>query len=345
MRYLVEGRTLDLRFVPALQRRLAPAADLRAFRDVFRILRQVRPRIVHTHMAKAGTIGRAAAIVCNLLSPRQRIRLVHTYHGHVLEGYFAGWQTRVFIAIERLLARFTDRLIAISPRIRADLVEQFRIGRLAQYAVVPLGFDLAPFARVDDGSRQSARATLGLAADVPVVTTTGRLTAIKQHQLFIGMARLLAARHPDAVFLIAGDGEERDALTRLAREEGVADRVRFLGWWRDLPALYAATDVFVLTSRNEGTPVALIEAMAAAVPGVATDVGGVGDVVHDAALGTLVPFGDVTALAGAVDRYLQSPDLRRETGARARSSVLARYDVERLVRDIRQLYASLEGAR
>jgi glycosyltransferase involved in cell wall biosynthesis len=344
MRYLVDGRVLDVRFVPTLQRELSPLADLRTLWTLVATLRRLRPSIVHTHMAKAGTLARVAALICNAWPLRARIQTVHTYHGHVLEGYFSGWKTRLFVAVERWLAATTDRIIAISPRIRRELIDQYRIGRDAQYAVVPLGFELSPFAQISADDRVRARVELGISPGAAVITTVGRLTAIKQHELFLEMARRISEARADAVFLIAGDGEERERLEASTDGLGLRDRVRFLGWRRDLATLYAATDVFALTSRNEGTPVALIEAMAAGVPGVATDVGGVGDVIADPSLGTLVPFGDPDALARAVEALVADSGARERMGARARASVLARYDMARLVEEMAALYRELAPA-
>ncbi|MGE0041606.1 MAG: glycosyltransferase [Vicinamibacterales bacterium] len=344
MSYLLEGQGVDARYLPALRRPVAPFADLAAAWALFRILRETRPAVLHTHMAKAGTLGRLAAVAYNLTPGRgPRLRVVHTYHGHVLEGYFGALKTRVFLEVERTLARVTDRLVAISPRIRDELLAQYAIGVPGQYAVVPLGFDLGPFAAVDAPRRAAARRALGLAAGEVAVTTAGRLTAIKQHQLFLQMARLVIARHPNARFLIAGDGEDRAMLEAQVARDGLQGHVRFLGWWRDLPELYAATDVFALTSRNEGTPVALIEAMASGVPGVATDVGGVRDVIPDATVGLVVPFGQPEALAAAVAELAASPEARRAMGARARASVVDRYGSDRLVADIEALYRGLIG--
>jgi glycosyltransferase involved in cell wall biosynthesis len=341
MRYLLPPDA-DVRFVPTLRRKLSPIHDLRAFVRLYRELRRLQPVLVHTHMAKAGLVGRCAAAAYNLTRGRSpRARLVHTYHGHVLDGYFDPVRTWVFIALERILARTTDAIVAISPAIRQDLIETYRIGRPWQYHVVPLGFDLAPFAAIDDEARRAARATLGLPAGAPVVTTVGRLTAIKQQGLFLDAFQQVHARHPDAVALVAGDGELRHALEADAAARGIGQAVRFLGWRRDLPAIYGATDVFLLTSRNEGTPVALIEAMASAVPGVSTDVGGVRDVIDSPAVGTRVPDGDAAALAAAVTALLVDPTARRTTGDRARAQVVGRFAIERLVANVAALYDRL----
>jgi glycosyltransferase involved in cell wall biosynthesis len=341
MTYLLSADA-DARFVSTLCRPISPADDLRTLIRLYREFRRLRPAIVHTHMAKAGMLGRLAAAAYNVTrGSAPRARIVHTYHGHVLEGYFTAIATRVFIALERLLAHFSDAIVAISPTIRQELLDAYGIGRQSQYRVVPLGFDLAAFAAIDDHARQAARAALDIAPSAPVMTTVGRLTAIKQPQLFLETVARVAAHFRDLVALVAGDGELRAEAEAHAHSLGVAERVRWLGWRRDLPTVYSATDVFLLTSRNEGTPVALIEAMASAVPGVSTAVGGVKDVVDSPQLGVLTPPGDASALAAGVERFLSDPESRRLTGARARAHVLQRYGLDRLVRDIAAMYKEL----
>ena len=331
-------------FIATLCRPLSPLDDARTLLRLYREFRRVRPQVIHTHMAKAGLLGRLAAAAYNLTRGRApRARVVHTYHGHVLDGYFSPFMTAVFIGLERLLARISDAIIAISPAIRTDLLHTYRIGKDAQYRVVPLGFDLAPFAAVDATGRSEARRSLEVPPGVPVVTTVGRLTAIKQHHLFLDLVQRLAADHPTLVALIAGDGEMRAELEAAVQQRGIARHVRFLGWRRDLATIYAATDVFLLTSRNEGTPVALIEAMATGVPGVSTDVGGVRDVITSDAVGLLAPFDDAAGLAAAAHRLLADPALRAAMGTRARSEVLARFGVERLVADIAGVYRGLDA--
>jgi glycosyltransferase involved in cell wall biosynthesis len=346
MRYLLPPG-VDARELASLGRSVAPLQDARALAAVRAIIRDVQPDIVHTHMAKAGLVGRVAAALHNRAHGRaagaRRIKVVHTYHGHVLEGYFNPATTRLFLGVERALARVTDRLVAISPRIRDELAGDLRIGRPDQYRVVPLGFDLAELATIDDSRRTEARRALALPADAHVVVTVGRLTAIKQHTLFLETARLVAERDRAAVFVIVGDGELRPELEAAVRGSAIADRVRFLGWRRDLPTIYGASDVFLLTSRNEGTPVALIEAMAAGTPGVSTDVGGVRDVIDSDQIGRLAPFGDASALADAVVALLGDRDGRRRIGERGRQSVVARYQIDRLVGDIDALYRELRS--
>ena len=341
MRYLLS--TPDVaRQITSLRREIAPLHDAVALVQIMDALRDIRPHIVHTHMAKAGTIGRVAAAIYNRTAGRDApARVVHTYHGHVLEGYFSPARTRAFLGIERMLARVTDRIVAISPRIRTELIDHYHIGRPDQYRIIPLGFDLSRLTAIGESERRAARAALNLTPDAPVISTAGRLTAIKRYDLFLDTARLVADHHARAVFLVAGDGELRSALEAQARASGIADRVRFLGWQRGLDTLYAASDVFLLTSRNEGTPVALIESIAAAVPGVSTDVGGVRDVIDSDRIGLVAPFGDARALADQVCALLSDPERRRRMGEAGRHLVSARFGLDRLMDEVDQLYREL----
>jgi glycosyltransferase involved in cell wall biosynthesis len=328
--------------VAALSRALAPGADTKAFRNIYRLIAEFKPAIVHTHMAKAGAVGRLATLFYNRTAGRHApARVVHTYHGHVLEGYFSPAKTNLFIQIERALARATDRIVAISPRIRAELLDEYRIGRPDKYRVVPLGFDLGGLSAIDEAARARARNALQISEGAAVVTTVGRLTAIKNHALFLEASARISRANPSAIFLIAGDGELRRELEAAALSLGIADRVRFLGWRRDLDTVYGATDVFMLTSRNEGTPVALIESLAAGVPVVSTDVGGVGDVVASDQFGFLTPSGNPDALAAAVSVLLPDPGRRRAMGKLGRTSIMERYGIDRLLDDIETLYREL----
>ncbi len=334
----------DAVFMPALRRPLSPISDLRALMGLYLEFKRLRPVIVHTHMAKAGMLGRVAAAAYNVTrGSAPRAKVVHTYHGHVLEGYFSPVMTTAFITLERCLARATDAIVAISPAIRLELLNTYRIGREAQYRVVPLGFDLSPFAAVDDALRVEARGMLNLPPDAMVITTVGRLTAIKQQQLFLEVIQRVVSVHPNAIALIAGDGELRSELEGQAAALGIAGHVRFLGWRRDLATIYGASDVFLLTSRNEGTPVALIEAMATGVPGVSTNVGGVKDVINSPDVGVLAPLGNAAALADGVNRLLADRALRTRMGALARQRVVDRFGIERLVAEVAALYRELLG--
>jgi glycosyltransferase involved in cell wall biosynthesis len=320
---------VEVRRVP-LVRPLRPDIDARAVVAVRRLLRETGARLVHTHMAKAGTVGRSAA-----WSVHPRPRTVHTFHGHVLDGYFSPAVRRTFIEIERRLARGTDVLVAISDEIRDELLD-LRIGRPDQYRVIPLGFDLGPFFAVD-GQRGDLRRRLNLGPDVPLVVALGRLVPIKDHlTLFEAMARV-----PDAHLAVVGDGELRASLEARVAQMRLGDRIHFTGWMTDVASVLSDVDVVALTSRNEGTPVSLIEAAACGRASVATKVGGVGMVVEDGVNGYLTRPGDAVGFAAAVERLLAEPETRRGMGLAGRERVRQRFSQERLLSDIRALYTDL----
>jgi glycosyltransferase involved in cell wall biosynthesis len=317
-----------------LVREVSPANDVRALHQVRRLLQERRPHIVHTHMAKAGTIGRLAAI-----SVRPRPLTVHTFHGHVLEGYFRRPVERAVIETERWLARRTDLLLAVSPQVRDDLVA-LGVGRPSQVEVVPLGLDLDPFLAVD-GHSGALRRHIGVTDDTPLVGIVGRLVPIKEVSVMLSAMPLLPGVH----LAVVGDGVQRPALEREAAALGLSDRVHFTGWWRDMHEVMADLDVVALTSRNEGTPVALIEALAAARPVVGTAVGGVPFVVEDTRSGFLVSAGDEVALSDRIRRLLDDPALRGWMGEHGRASVADRFGSQRLVADVRAAYAELLARR
>ena len=313
-----------------LVRPLNAGADARSLAAVRRLLHERRPALLHTHMAKAGTVGRLAALT---ITPRPRT--VHTFHGHVLEGYFRPSVQRGFIEAERRLAARTDCLVAVSAEIRDDLLA-LGIGHPNRFHVISVGIDLTPYLTIDR-PRGVLRAELGLATDTPLVGVVGRLVPIKDH------ATLLAAmgKLPGAHLAVIGDGELRWALEALTRELGLSGRVHFTGWSRDLPGAVSDLDVVALTSRNEGTPVALIEAAAGGRPTVATDVGGVRSVVRDGVTGLLAPPGDADTVAVLLARLLVDRAERERFGQAGREWVRTRFGEERLLSEVRALYADL----
>jgi glycosyltransferase involved in cell wall biosynthesis len=317
---------VDVVRVP-LVREIAPAVDARALVAVRGELARRRPHIVHTHMAKAGTVGRLAS-----LTLRPRPRTVHTFHGHVLDGYFGQARQRAFVEAERLLARSTDVLIAISEEVRDELLE-LRIGRPEQYRLIRLGLDLSALRAGVDGR---LRAALGLPATTPLIGTVGRLVPIKDHALLLEAMLDLPGVH----LAVLGDGELRAELEARTIALGLADRVHFTGWWADVASAMVDLDVVVLSSRNEGTPVALIEAAAAGRASVATDVGGVRTVVRDGINGLVVPPAAPRPFADAVRALLADPERRAAMGEAGRA-ISREFEADRLVADIRALYAEL----
>ena len=336
--FALMGRDVaNLRVIPALGREIHPLRDLATLRAVLALIREFRPDIVDTHTAKAGTLGRLAAWWC-------RVPAVHTFHGHVFHGYFSPMKTRVFVAIERWLARQTACLIAVSEAVRRDVLAA-GVGTATRFEVVSLGLDLAPFEQAEQ-HRGALRRDLGLPADVPLIGIVARLVPIKQHELFLDVAARLVALGSPAHLVIVGDGECRAEVERGIAARNLGQRVHLVGWRSDLPVIYADCDVVLLTSKNEGSPVALIEAHAAACPVVATRVGGVPDVVVEGETGWLCDDGDVEGLAAATARLLSNNDERRRFGAAGRRRAVSRFGAARLGRDMDRLYRSLlEGAQ
>lgn len=316
-------------------RREVGARDLVAFVGLVRALRRFRPDVVHTHAAKAGTLGRLAAIVPGRGRPQV---IVHTFHGHSLSGYFSSRRARVFLAIERFLARRTTQLIAVSDEVRDDLVA-LGVAPAERIEVVRLGFDLSRF-DVDEATRrrrrEELRAALGIPSQACVVTLIARLVPIKRVDRFLAVAEQLAADER-VWFVIAGDGELREELQAIPLSDGLARRLVWAGFQRDVPALCFASDVVMLTSDNEGTPVSLIEAQAAGVPVVSTRVGGAATVVGDRP-GTLVATDDVAGLAGAARALLDDLPAARRSARDAAERVSAVFSLDGLVRSLDGLY-------
>jgi glycosyltransferase involved in cell wall biosynthesis len=322
--------------MPGLGREIAPLSDVRALFGLHRILRIWRPTIVHTHTAKAGLLGRLAARAARVPI------VVHTYHGHVLHGYFSPAKTALFRCLETRLTTLADALVAVSESVKEDLVN-LGVARPDRIRVVPLGLDLGHLG--GDLPRGALRREAGIANGAPLVGMVGRLVPIKDVPTFLGAARLVHERRPEARFALVGDGEERPALEEECQRRGLGEAVTFLGWRSDLGAVYGDLDVVVNASRNEGTPVALIEALAAARPVVATRVGGTPDLLANGAHGRLVPPGDPEALADAIVETLEQSEVARRRALAGREHVLERHSAARLIRDVDELYRELRAAK
>ncbi|HEY1317927.1 MAG TPA: glycosyltransferase family 4 protein [Gaiella sp.] len=335
MAFVADRAGVEIVRLPGLSRELSPVRDALAAWHVARIIRRVRPDIVHTHTAKAGAVGRIAA----LLAGTRRPVVVHTFHGHVLRGYFGRAGTLLFRAIETLLARVTDRLIAVSPEVRDELVGM-KVAPLRKFSVVRLGIELEPRVRFD-GDPAEVRRRHGIAADAFVVGWFGRMTAVKRTDDLLTMLAALRVGGTDATLLLVGDGDDRERLEERAHDLGLARSCLFVGYQEEVAPWYAICDAVVLTSASEGTPVTIIEALAAGRPVVATDVGGVRDVVDDGETGFLVPPRNTQALAERLRALAADPALRTAMGEAGRARVLERYAVDRLVRDVDALYREL----
>lgn len=345
--------------VPSMSREMS-ASDLKAVWDVWRLMVRFRPDLVHTHTAKAGAVGRLAGLLYRFFTPSvlwmkpRRCRFIHTYHGHIFHHYYGPAMTRVFLFIERLLARLnTDRLIVLSPQQLSEIRDGFRVGRASQYVVVPLGIDLSALEATPEAG-QALRGTLGIGAGEVIVGIVGRLAAIKNHDLLL---RVSSRVRCPARFVIYGDGGEHDRLVRRVAELGLTDRVIFADT-RSAREIYSSLDVAALTSHNEGTPLAIIEAMATGKPVISTAVGGVVDLLGPVEQ-SLVEHGgsfeirergittrseDEAGFAAGLTRLLSDEPLRRRLIERGKAYVAEKHAMERLVRDIIGIYREL-GAR
>jgi glycosyltransferase involved in cell wall biosynthesis len=342
-----------------MSREISPKDALTVWK-LFRLMLREQPNLVHTHTAKAGTVGRVAGWMYRWLTPATLIgrprpcRFVHTYHGHVFHSYYSSARTSLFLTIERMLARLvTDRIVVITDQQRREINESFRVGRAKQFAVIPLGIDLHIYADWQT-RREQFRRELDAAADEVLVGIVGRLTEIKNHALFLRAAfEFQKLGRANVKFVIVGDGHLRPQLEQQVDELGIRDCVRFLGSRNDPENFYPALDVVALTSLNEGTPLSIIEGMANARPVVATLVGGVGDLlgakvsavsdrqfaIHERGLSVM--SGDTEGFARAIDYLVGNGQLRSELGQRGREFVLKHYAKERLLADMSALYSEL----
>lgn len=342
--------------VPSVSREMS-LRDLGAIWDVWRLMVRLRPDVVHTHTAKAGAVGRLAGLLYRFVTPSllllrpRRCRFVHTYHGHVFHHYYGAAKTRLFLFVERLLARInTDRIIVLGEQQLREIRDTFGVGRPDQFVIVPLGMEMQDL-DLPSGKGEALRAAWGIDAGETVVGIVGRLAAIKNHDLFL---RVAARSVNGTRFVVYGDGGERDRLVHRAAELQIGERVVFAGT-REAAEIYGSLDVVALTSRNEGTPLAIIEAMAAGKPVVSTAVGGVVDLLGaveerieaDGSFfeirerGLTARSDDAAGFSNALEHLVHDAALRRRLVERGKAYVNRAHTRQRLVDDIVTVYRGL----
>jgi glycosyltransferase involved in cell wall biosynthesis len=340
MDFLAERLGVAVVSVPELQREVSVLHDARSVRHITALIRRERPHILHTHTAKAGAIARAAALLAGDARPPI---VVHTFHGHVLKGYFGPARTAFFRRVERSLARSSDVLVAVSPEVRDELVEQ-RIAPLSKFSVIRLGIPLED--RVEDPTADlDFRRLYGIPPTAFVIGWVGRMTGVKDTGAVLEIVRATRERGVDAVVCMVGDGPDRERLEQLAHDLDIARSSYFVGYQSDVAGYYRLFDAFVLPSVNEGTPVSAIEALASGTAVVANRVGGVPDVVTDGVDGFLVEPGDVEGAADRLAELAANPELRARLGEAGRREMFERYSVSRLVDDVDRLYRALLAAK
>jgi glycosyltransferase involved in cell wall biosynthesis len=347
MAYYALDRNIRPIFIPELKREIDFFSDINAFRKIYYIIKTECPDIVHTHTAKAGAVGRLAAIAYNFLHPFQQTKIFHTFHGHIFDGYFGRFKTGIFILIEQFLALFTCKIIAVSESIKKELIS-FGVSGQNKIEVIPLGLELDKFLNIPERSE-----------DILNIGIIGRLVPIKNHYLFLAAVAKIISDNPGIQmrFKIIGDGELRNDLERYATNLGIRERVEFLGWQRSLVKVYSNLDIVALTSINEGTPVSLIEAMASGKVVVSTNVGGVSDLLGNPVdsvdkvkgnfkileRGIIVDSMDSLSFSGALIFISKNSDLRKRMGMLGRDFAVKNFTSDRLMRDIENLYMKVEN--
>lgn len=333
-------------FIPEMGRSIDPRKDFMAYKKMKKLIADFKPDIVHSHAAKPGAIGRMAARAMNVPV------IVHTYHGHVFHSYFHPLKTKLFINIERKLGKKTDAIVAISQQQKKELADDFRIAPADKFRVIPLGLDLDKFQINREEKRKSFRSSFGINEEEIVLTITGRLVPVKNHVLFLeGIKYLLAHSRQKIRAFIVGDGETRAVLEEKARQLNISfstekDTVHdqplvFTSWRSDIDHINAGSDIIVLTSLNEGTPVSLIEAQSAGKPVVSTRVGGIEDVVKENETGLLSDINDTGMFCNNLLRMTEDKELRCKFGQAGEQFVTTRYSYRRLVTDTAALYNEL----
>ncbi|MCP4634404.1 MAG: glycosyltransferase family 4 protein [candidate division Zixibacteria bacterium] len=329
--YLVKAKSVKSILIPEMGREVRIWKNLKACFKIYKILKREKPDIVHTHLAMAGFLGRTAAIIAG------SSKIVHTFHGHTLHGYWGKLKTNFFASLEKMLARRSDCLIAVSDRVRNDIINA-GIAHPDKTITVHLGLELKRFRELDKYKGQ-LRKELGIDNETVLVGIIARLVPVKNHRLFIEAASKVNRKN--VKYIIVGDGQLRAELEELAENTGISEDIIFTGFRNDLEKIYSDLDISVLSSLNEGLPVAVIESMTAGVPVISTDVGGIHELIDDGENGFIVPSGDVEGLTNRLKNLIVDSNLRNELGESAISKVYPYLEYTRLVSDLEDLYSCL----
>lgn len=342
--FIVENLGLSPTYVPNMYRSINPIKDLPAYRQIKQLIQDFKPDIVHTHAAKAGALGRLAAYECGVPV------IVHTFHGHVFHSYFNPFKTRLFLEIERWLAKVSHQIIAISPKQREELQSIYKVAKADKISTIPLGFDLSRFQNEQVDKRITFRQEYKIADDEIAIGIVGRVVPIKNHDLFLkALKKVVQNTNKKVRAFIIGDGEERGRIEQLVKDlqltistpDQPKGQVTFTSWITDIDIAYAGLDIVALSSLNEGTPVSLIEAQAANKPIITTEVGGVCDVVCRNKTALLSPSNDVEKFARNLQKLVESRRLRQKIGKRGHIFVAQKYSYQRLAKDMSNLYHKL----
>ncbi|GIV28298.1 MAG: glycosyl transferase family 1 [Bacteroidia bacterium] len=345
--HIVKSLNIEQVIIPEMSRSINPLNDVISYRKIKQLIKEFKPDIVHTHASKAGLLGRIAAI-------QEKVPvIVHTFHGHVFHSYFNPLITRLFIGIERYLANKSSAIVAISELQKRELTEQFRVVSNQKCVVIPLGLDLKRFSENKEEKRIKFRKQYNIPEDVVVIGIVGRLVPIKNHRLILDAFRILKSRTNKRLeILIVGDGETKNELIQYTKELGLKFRtcsedmsadVYFTSWIKEMDEAYSGMDIVALCSKNEGTPVSLLEAQASGKMIVTTNVGGVKDIVHSEA-GYIVDDFSVESFADALEKAVAEYEERnRRIEEKVSPQIIQQYSYEILVNRMDALYKNLMG--
>lgn len=337
MLYLLDGKGLQTIFLPAMSRSINPLLDFRTVWQVYREIKRLEPDIVHTHTAKAGFAGRLAAWLAGVPI------IIHTFHGNNFNAYFGRVMSTVSIVTERFLALLSSRIIAISEQQKQELLK-YKIASVKKIRIIPLGFELSKLQhKVEDSG--TFKAAWGINTKSYIVSFVGRLTAIKNPYEVLNIAKQVTKQRTDVVFVLAGDGELADSLKQEVCKLGLQEHIIFTGFIKDLKPLYADSEILLLTSMNEGTPVSIIEAMANKVLVLASRVGGIPNLITHGESGLLCPAKDTDCFARHILDYLEAPGTYKQMKEKAYSKVTEVYAAQRLENDLKALFEELEQNR
>ncbi len=342
--FIVEELGLKPLYLPEMYRELNPFRDYKSYFQLRKIIKDFKPDIVHTHAAKAGAVGRLAARHEGVPV------IVHTFHGHVFHSYFNPMKTRMFLSIERYLARYTTKIVTLSEKQLNELSDDFKIAPRNKFEIINLGFDLHRFSENQKEKRTLFRTEYGIKDDEVAIGIIGRLVPIKNHSLFLkGIKKVADVGNKQIRAFIIGDGELRQQIEKEATNLGItfsADKINnclltFTSWIEDVSYCNAGLDIIALTSNNEGTPVSLIEAQAAGKPIASTNVGGIEDIVQKEITALLCPKDDAAGFASALLKLVEDNDLRKRMENAGNEYVMKHFSYQRLCSDMTKLYNSL----
>jgi len=344
--FIINGMGLNAEIIPDMQREISPVNDISVYNKIKQIIRDFKPDIVHTHAAKAGMLGRRAAYSMGVPV------IVHTFHGHVFHSYFNPVKTATFIQLERALAKRTSKIIAISELQKKELSETYRIAPADKFSVIPLGFDLDRFNINIDEKRKLFRERYNIPEDAITVGIVGRIVAIKNHQFFVSaISELKKISNKKVIAIIVGDGELRNSTEEFAQKCGLKTGTRynqkektdiiFTSWIRDIDRVYAGLDIVTLTSKNEGTPVSLIEALATGKPVVSTNAGGILDVVEHEITGLIAHDNECLTFTNYLKYLIENPAKAALMGKNGNIEMHKKFGYKRLILDTACLYNDL----